>query len=407
MARYHYRGRDASGASVEGTVDAVGVDAVVTQLQRQRITPVSVTEQKATSEQARKSVFDAYRARVTLDDMSMFCRQMHALTKSGMPVMQSIAGLAELSRSPRMREALDRIGVRLRAGVGLAAAMREHPDVFTDIFVAMVSVGENTGRMDDAFRKLIDHVEMERLTRSQLSQALRYPLLVMGAMLAAMLFVNVFVIPNFSRVFARLGKDLPLPTQVLMISSEFIVQWWWVLAVFAAGGAVMFLQWVATDKGRLRWDGMKLNFPIIGPITQRIVLARFARTFAMMSQSGVPVVQALAAVGTTVGNARVKDAVMGIRRGVERGDSVTRSAAGTGLFTPLILQMMAVGEETGTLDTLLHDVADFYEQEVTFSLRRLSEAIEPLVLVVLGVMVLVLALGVFLPMWDISSGSYG
>jgi MSHA biogenesis protein MshG len=267
----------------------------------------------------------------------------------------------------------------------------------------MIHVGESTGKLDEAFKKLIDHVELERETRSRVKQAIRYPASVVIAITIAMAIINLFVIPQFSKVFSKLGADLPLPTRILMATSEFSVQYWWVILLVIVVAVVGFTRYIKTDDGELWWDRVKLKLPLMGKIFEKVALSRFARSFAMMSESGVPILQSLSIIGASIGNRHIANAVADMRRGIERGDSLARTSAATGMFTPLILQMIAVGEETGSVDKLLHDVADFYEEEVDYDLKTLSQAIEPILLVFMGIMVVVLALGVFLPMWELSS----
>lgn len=403
MAQFHYQGRNSSGEKVEGLLEAVSAESVASQLQGQRIVPVRIEERQQTGQEGRRFGFQLRRPSVTLDDLSMFCRQMYALSRAGIPIVQAVNGLAEMSRSELLKDTLHQITVRLRAGASLATAMREHEKVFSPVFVSLVHVGENTGRIDEAFKRLMQHVELERETRNRVSQALRYPSMVLSAMVIAMVIINMFVIPSFSRVFKKLGADLPLPTKILMATSEFTVNYWWMILIVMIGTGVSLYAYVKTDDGHLWWDKLKLRLPIIGKILNKIALSRFTRSFAMMAESGVPIVQALGIVGATLGNRYIESSIASIKRGVERGDSLARSVAATHMFTPLILQMISVGEETGSLDKLLHDVSDFYEEEVDFDLKKLADAIEPIVLVFMGVLVLVLALGVFLPMWELGS----
>lgn len=403
MAQFQFQGRSASGDRVEGRLEATSLDNAIAQLHGQRVVPVRVDEVKDTDGRKEGGRFHLFKPKVTLDDLSMFCRQMYALTRAGIPIVQAVSGLAEMSRSEILRDTLLNIASRLRSGASLATAMQEHGTVFSSIFVSLVHVGENTGRLDEAFKRLMQHIELERETRNRVSQALRYPTIVFSAMVIAMGIINLFVIPNFSRVFKKLGQDLPLPTQILMKTSEFTVNYWWVILLVAVAVVLALFSWIKTDAGRMKWDQFKLRIPIIGSILNKIALSRFTRSFAMMAESGVPLVQSLGIVGATLGNRYIESSVGNIRRGVERGDSLARSAAATHMFTPLILQMIAVGEETGSIDKLLHDVSDFYEEEVDFQLKKLADAIEPIVLAFMGVLVLVLALGVFLPMWELGS----
>lgn len=403
MSHFQYQGRTASGDKVEGHIDGGSVDEVIAQLQSQRITPVRVHPVIDPSSQRKSFRIHFRKPKVTLDDLSMFCRQMYALTRAGIPIVQAVSGLAEMSRSELLKDALHAISARLKSGVSLATAMQERSDVFSHIFVSLVHVGENTGRLDEAFKRLMQHIELERETRNRVSQAFRYPSIVLSAMVLAMAIINLFVIPSFSKVFRKLGENLPLPTQILVATSQFTVNYWWVIVIVTGGAVFALMTWKKTERGALTWDRFKLRVPIIGDILNKIALSRFTRSFAMMAESGVPIVQSLGIVGATLGNRYIESSIGNIRRGVERGDSLARSAAATHMFTPLILQMIAVGEETGALDKLLHDVSDFYEEEVDFQLKKLADAIEPIVLVFMGVLVLVLALGVFLPMWELGS----
>ncbi len=403
MTNFAYKGRTKSGDLVTGTLDAANVDAVARQLQAQLILPVEIKEEV----KQRSQDIDLSKLfpppKIQLDDMVMFCRQMKALTKSGIPIIQAINGLAEHSKSERLKTALQDIVVRLQMGNSLAAAMGSHPKIFSSLFVSLIHVGESTGKLDAAFDKLVHHLELERETKNRISQAVRYPIMVMGAMFVAMMIVNMFVIPQFAGVFSKLGAELPTPTKVLMATSEFTVNYWWLILIVVIGGIFSFIRYIKTENGRYWWDKNKLRLPIIGKIFEKSSLSRFTRSFAMMSESGVPILQCLNIVGGTLGNVYISSAINDIRRGVERGDSLARTCSNSGMFTPLILQMISVGEETGSLDSLLHDVSDFYEEEIDYDLKKMADAIEPIILVFLGILVLTLALGIFLPMWELGS----
>ena len=403
MAKFSYVGRNSQGQKVEGTLDASNADAAAGALKSQQLIPVRIEEviEKKSNDIDLKQFLP--KPKVGLDDLSMFCRQMYALTRSGMPIVQAIRGLADTSKNERMQEVLRQVASELVTGNSLASSMRHHGDIFSHIFVSMVHVGESTGKLDDAFKKLIDHIELERETKSRVKQAVRYPVSVVLAITVAMFIINLFVIPQFSKVFSKLGADLPVPTQILMATSAFTVNYWWLILILLVASFFGFRHYIKTDDGELWWDRIKLKLPLMGKIFEKVALSRFARSFAMMSESGVPILQSLNIIGASIGNRCISNAVADMKKGIERGDSLARTAAASGMFTPLILQMIAVGEETGSVDKLLHDVADFYEEEVDYDLKTLSQAIEPILLVFMGIMVVVLALGVFLPMWELSS----
>lgn len=402
MQTFSYRGRTAQGNEVTGTLEASNAQAAAIQLQNQSIVPVAIQEVEAQRTSLLNMKF-SLRKKVKYDDLIMLCRQMRALTRAGVPIIQAIAGLADISKSEIIKEALSDINVRLATGSSLANAMGAHSKVFNTMFVSMIHVGENTGRLEDAFSKLISHIEMERDTRNRMTQAMRYPIFVVGAMFVALMIINMFVIPQFAKVFSKVGAELPVPTQILVAVSNFTVDYWWLVIGTIVGSVWGFLRYIDSESGRLWWDEVKMKVPIIGSIFEKIALSRFARSFAMTFESGVPVLQALSIVGPTVGNEYIASHIDSIRRGVERGDSLARTSAAAGIFSDLVVQMITIGEETGSLDRLLHDVADFYDEEVDYDLKGLADAIEPIILVFLGILVLVLALGVFLPMWELGS----
>lgn len=411
MASFRFSGRDAQGRKISGSRQAASAEALAGELLAERIIPLSIDAQaeKAAADQDILRQLNKLlgRERVELEELIIFCRQMYSLSKAGVPIIRAIGGLAESARNPYFREVLQTLRSDLEGGTAMAASLGNHPRVFNPLFVSMISVGENTGQLDQAFRQLAGYLEMERETRKRIKQATRYPLFVLIAMSVALAVINLLVIPAFSKVFAQFHAELPLPTQILIGFSEFMQHWWWLLGIGIAGGIVAFVRWIATEPGALVWDRYKLKLPIVGPIFERIALARFTRTFAMMYRAGLPLLQTLSINSHTVGNRHIGTAITAMREGVERGEALTRGAAASGLFTPLVLQMMAVGEETGALDDLFVEVADFYEQEVDYDLKRLADAIEPILIVAMGVMVLILALGVFLPMWELSAAAKG
>ena len=405
MAIFHYSGRDARGSLVEGDISAANHGAAVTQLQVEKI--VITRLESAAIETSKKNISIGFKKKVTIDDQVLLTRQLYALTKAGIPITRAVNGLAESTDNSRLAEILNAIADSLIAGSELAAAFRQFPKTFSPIFVSMIHVGENTGRLDLAFQKLTAHLELERETKKRIKSATRYPIFVMSAIMLAMTVINVMVIPSFASVFAKLGADLPIATRILMASSEFTINYWWlILLTFAIGGYSWF-RFIQTPDGLLWWDGKKLRLPLFGSLFKRIALSRFSRSFAMMLSSGVPILKGLSIVAESVGNKSIGAAIGEMYRGVERGERLTSTAAATGLFTPLVLQMMSVGEETGSIDDLLNDVADFYEEEIDYELKQLADSIEPILLVFLGCLVLILALGVFLPIWDLSGAMGG
>jgi MSHA biogenesis protein MshG len=400
MPDYQYSGRDSGGQQVSGQLVAVSQAAAMSQLQAKKIIITGLKETIAKPKSVEFSF--SIKKKITLDDQVLLTRQLYALTKAGIPIIRALNGLAESTDNDRLAEVLNAVADSLTSGSELATAFRQFPKIFSPIFISMIHVGENTGRLDLAFQKLTAHLELERETKKRIKSATRYPMFVVSAIMMAMTVINVMVIPNFASVFAKLGADLPFATQILIASSEFTINYWWLILLVTVGGGYSWLRYIKTPDGLLWWDTKKLRLPLFGSLFKRIALSRFSRSFAMMLSSGVPILKALSIVAESVGNKSIGVAIEDMSRGIERGERLTSTAAATGLFTPLVLQMMSVGEETGSVDTLLDDVADFYEEEIDYELKQLADSIEPILLVFLGILVLILALGVFLPIWDLS-----
>lgn len=402
MPFFSYKARGPNGDLVQGVLESADADAVAQQLFANGVVPTSIELAKASADDGLPSLWRRFReGSVKPIDVQLFSRQLYTLIRAGVPIMRGLAGLQESAINKAFRKVIQDLRESLDSGRELSAAMRRHPNVFTLFYVSMIRVGEMTGRLDLILLRLSEHLEFERDMRNRIKTALRYPVFVMVVMVIAIVVVNIFVIPQFARVFASFNAPLPLLTQVLLGTSEFFVEYWYVLLAAAVGAVMMFRGFIATKEGRFWWDRKILSFPIFGRIVLKATLARFSRSFALSSKSGVPIIQALNVVASTVDNTYIAHHVENMREGVERGDSILRTATATNVFTPVVLQMIAVGEETGALDELMDEIASMYEGEVEYELKTLSANIEPILIVVLGVMVLILALGVFVPIWDL------
>lgn len=406
MPSYTYRGRDGGGQEVRGRLDAPSQDDAARSLMGMGIIPLQIAEAAASAGIGIRFQ-GLFAEKPGHEDILLFFRQLYALLKAGVPIMRALAGLQESAVNRGMKQVLQDLRESLDAGRELSAAMARHPRVFTPFSINMVRVGEMTGMLEEIFLRLFYHMEFERFMRDQVKAALRYPSFVVAAMAVALVIINIWVIPAFAKVFAGFGTELPLMTRLLIGFSDFMVASWGYLLAALAGAVLGFRVWVGTRKGRYDWDRLKLKIPIAGKIVLKATLARFARSFALASRSGVPVIQALSNVAQTVDNAFVADRIERMRDGVERGESVLRTSIAAGIFTPVVIQMIAVGEEAGSLDDMLQEIADMYQREVEYELKTLSQQIEPILIVFLGIMVLILALGIFLPMWDLGAAVKG
>jgi MSHA biogenesis protein MshG len=408
MLSYAWRGRNQRGEILTGVIDAENDNAVADQLLASGVTPVQIDARKASLSAPSEGWWQALSTPpVHLEDVLLFSRQMYTLQRAGVPILRALAGLQASTAKASLIALLTDLRAGLDQGRELATSMARHPAVFSTFYVAMIRVGEMTGKLTEVFLRLSEHLEFELDVRARVKQALRYPTLVVSAIGIAMVVINVFVLPTFAGVFAGFKTELPLMTRVLLGFSAWTVRWWPLLLAGAVAAAWLLRAWLATPDGRYRWDRAKLRLPIAGDIVLKATLARFARSFALASGSGVPISQAMTVVAQTVDNAFIGQRIEQMRDGVERGESISRCAAATGVFTPVVLQMVAVGEETGELDTLLVEIAQMYERETDYAIKGLSAAIEPILLAVIGAMVLVLALGVFLPLWSLGQAAMG
>jgi len=407
MATFAWRGRNARGELVQGQLEATGEGAVADQLVATGVAPVHIAPVAPAADAMDNWWSRLQRSPVTLEDVLVFSRQMYTLNKAGVPILRAFAGLQASAVKPAMAALLQDIRAGLDQGRELSVAMARHLDVFGNFYIAMIRVGEMTGRLTEVFLRLNEHLEFERDVRERVKQALRYPIFVMIAIGIAMVILNIFVIPVFAKVFAGFNAQLPLITRGLLAFSAWMSAWWPLLLVGAVASFVLLRGYLRTPDGRYRWDRRKLRLPLVGDIVLKATLSRFARSFALLSQSGVPLVQALTVVAQTVDNAYIGSRIEQMRDGIERGESISRCAAATGVFTPVVLQMIAVGEETGELDSLLFEIAGMYERETDYSIKGLSAAIEPMLLAAIAILVLLLALGVFLPLWGLGQAAMG
>lgn len=399
MAQFQYRGRSSRGEIVTGRIEADTADAVASQLFNTGVTPIDIAVARATAIEVR-SLID-FRQKPSEDDMVLFTRQLYALTKAGVPIIRSLKSLSESTRNPALSGALVEVITALESGRDFGQALSRHPHIFSPLYVAMVRVGENSGKLEESLMQMYDHLQREKKTRKQIKSALRYPAMVLVAISIAMAVLTGFVIPAFASVFDQLHGRLPLPTVIIVAISNFVRGWWWLILIVLAAAGGSFAIWKNTERGRYLWHRTLFQLPKLGGIILRASLARFARAFAMTYRSGVPLIQGLTLVSKAVDNDYLGERVVQIRSGVERGESLSRTAITAGLFTPLVIQMLQVGEETGNVDEMLDEVGDFYEREVDYDVENISAIIEPIMIVALAGMVLVLALGVFLPMWEI------
>lgn len=407
MATFEYLARQNDGRSAKGSMEAANENAVADRLIARGSFPISIKESRTKHDLMQVDIGEFFQSKkVDIQELVMFSRQMYSLTKAGIPLTRAIKGLMDTSNCKPIKAALESIYSDLNSGTNLATSFSRHPDIFSELYVSLVHVGENSGRLEESFAQISAYLELEQETAQRIKSATRYPVIVLSLIIGALFIINIFVIPQFARMFDSFNAgELPLATRILISTSEFFVDFWFHLVIAMSLFFVLIKQYRKTINGKLFWDQKKLKIPIFGSIIYRSLLARFSRSFSMMSRSGMPLINSLNVIAKVVDNQWVANHITNMRDGVERGESISSVAKKSDMFSPLILQMINVGEETGQLDEMLDEVADFYENQVDYDLKKISDYIEPVLIVFIGLIVLILALGVYLPMWDLASSS--
>lgn len=402
MPTFQYKARGQRGDAIEGVIEAASTDLAATRLIEGGLTPVDIQPLKQKTGMS-TDIADLFPAKVQLVDLIQFSRQMHSLMKAGVPILSALSGLAAHTVNRTLAKTLTGVMESLQAGRDLSSSMAQFPEVFSVFYISLVRVGETSGRLEEVFHQLATYLQREKKTRDQIKSAMRYPVFVLVAILVAITVINVLVVPAFAAMFAQFGAELPLPTRILIAMSDFTINRWELLL----GGGVALVSggrmYVRSEDGRYAWHKLLLRFPLIGQILYRAALARFSRLFALVQASGIPIVTGLSVVARALDNDFIQERVLSMRDGIERGESLSNTAAGTGIFDHLVLQMLQVGEQSGATDDLLREVADYYDSEVDYAVDKLSASIEPTLTIILAVLVFLLAAGIFLPMWDLAS----
>jgi MSHA biogenesis protein MshG len=325
---------------------------------------------------------------------------MYTLLKSGVPIMNAVKHLADNARSQRLAQVLTSVAEDLGAGRSLGLAMQQHPTVFSPLLVGMVRVGENTGHLNEVFLHLTGYLELEDSTIKRAKSAIRYPTFVIAAIVVGIIIINIFVIPVFAKVYTRAHISLPKITIFLIKISAFFVTYWLMILIFVIFSFIGIRYYLNTPNGRFAWDKFQLQLPIVGVLLKRIILLRFAQTFAIVANSGIPIVEGLTLVAQSINNAYARQEIMAMQDAIQHGNSIIQAARVCKLFTPIELQMLGVAEETGELGAMLHEIAFYYQREVDYDLKRLTDLIEPVLLIAISIMVLLMALAVYLPIWN-------
>jgi len=400
---FTYRVRDKSGKVVSGEIEGSSPAVVAKALRDRGMIPLQV-EQKRSGMMQMEIKIPGFSSRVKSKEVVIFSRQFATMVNSGLALIRALTVLEEQADSDALREILGKVRVDVERGTSLSAAMDRHPKVFNDLYVSMIRAGEIGGVLDETLLRLADILEDQLKLRSKIRSSMAYPLVIGFLIVSVTTAMIVFVVPVFTDLYDELGggASLPAPTQALITLSEIIVGYWWLLILVMGGGIFAFRRWIQTEPGRLMWDTLKLKFPVFGKLAHKTALSRFSRTLAVLSRTGVPILQAIDIVAETSGNRLVAKALDDVKDSVRAGESLAAPLARHKIFPPMVVQMMRVGEETGEMDAMLAKVADFYEREVDDTVSALTSLIEPLLIVVMGVTVGSILIALYLPIFNIA-----
>jgi MSHA biogenesis protein MshG len=405
MQTYVYEGRNKLGEKMRGRIESINPNAVAKWLMESEIAPIRIRELPKPAQQPEWLMNLTGENKVDMLELQMLTRQMANMVRAGMPLMLAVEGIQRSTTSKPLAKALLAVRADLDRGSELSSAFARHPKIFDDFYVNMVKVGEGSGQLDEAFRALFKQIEFDRDLNKKVKSAVRYPTFVMSALAIGMAVLMLFVIPVFAATYKNLKAELPMITQVLISISQFSRAYWWVVLAVIGVAVFAFKRWTATERGGYLWDRTKSQLPVIGSIISKACVSRFCRNFAMASRSGVPLVPSLELAARVVGNAFYEQRILQMRRGVERGDNFSRVATTAGIFTSMEVQMISVGEATGEVAEMMDQIAQIHSEDVTYEVSKLSETIEPLLLGIMGVMVGVLLLGVFTPLWNLGQAA--
>jgi len=405
MQTYLYEGRNKLGEKMHGRIESANPNAVAKWLMESDISPIKIRELPRPAEQPEWFTNLTGENKVPILELQLLTRQMANMVRAGMPLLLAIEGIQRSTTNKALAKALLAVRADLDRGSDLSTAFARHPKIFDDFYVNMIRVGEGSGRLDESFRALYKQIEFDRDLNKKVKSAVRYPTFVMSALAIGMAVLMLFVIPVFAATYKNLHAELPMITQVLIAISEFSRHYWWVVGAVIGAVVFAFRKWTATERGHYLWDRTKTRLPVIGSILSKASVARFCRNFAMASRSGVSLVPSLELAARVVGNAFYAQRILQMRRGVERGENFTRVATTTGIFSSMELQMISVGEATGEVAEMMEQIAQIHSEDVTYEVSKLAETIEPILLGIMGVMVGILLLGVFTPLWNLGQAT--
>jgi type IV pilus assembly protein PilC len=398
-ATFVYKALDRAGGTLNGEVTGDSKAAVAAQLRMRGLTVVDVDEKK--SSMNIEDILDRYRG-LKARHVTVMARQLATMISSGLSLLRALYVLEEQTEAPKLRNAIVAVRQDVEAGLSLSQAMAKHPRVFNDLFVAMVRAGETGGNLEEVLERVAVQLEKDDNLRRTVRSAMVYPILIGVFAVLVLIGMVLFIIPIFADMFKDLGGELPALTQFMINLSDAMRSYWWAFLLIPVGLAFAFRKWKRTDRGGLMWDMLKLRMPMrVGDIVRKIAVARFARTLGTLTASGVPILQAIDITAKTAGNRVISDPMAEVAERVREGQPLAVPLARTGVFPVMVTQMLSVGEETGAVDSMLHKLADFYDDEVATMLKSLTSIIEPIMMIAVGCIVGVVVIAMYMPLFKI------
>lgn len=402
MPNFRYKVRDRNGKATTGMIDAPTIQVAGDRLYQLGYLPITIEEEGSAVSPVMSDLWKRFK-KVKLKDIIFFSQQLSTLYKAGLPLLTGLESLTEQTENKKLKPVLETIGRLIEGGSTLYEAISKYPDVFPPVYVNMVRAGETSGTLSESLDRFVALADRELRTRQRVKEATRYPKIVIFSVIIAFAVLIAFVIPRFAQIFTRFNTPLPLPTRIMIGINDLFHTYWYLVLCVLVGIPILFKRYIRTEQGRYFWDKVKTRIPMFGPLLLKIALSRFAYTFVMLNRSGIPILQTLEITSTTIDNVVFSQSIEKIGRNVREGRSLTDAMKESGRFTPLVIQMVAIGESSGTLDEMLMRVTEHYDIEVDNAVKELSTYIEPILTLFLGIVVLFLALAVFLPWWNMAS----
>jgi type II secretory pathway component PulF len=402
MPTFKYRVRDRSGKAMTGTIDAPSVEMAGNRLYQTGYFPIAIEEVSGSVSISLSDLWKRFQ-KVKLEELIIFSQQFSTLYKAGLPLLSGLRSLKEQTLNQKFKEVLEEIGLQIEGGNTLFGAMSKYPDVFPVVYVNMIRAGETSGRLGESLDRFVTLADRELRTRQKVKETTRYPKIVIFSVIIAFFVLLAFVIPRFAEVFARFNTPLPLPTKIMIEINNLFRNYWYLVLSAIVFIPILLIRYIQTEKGRVFWDRLKTRIPGFGRLFLIAALSRFAHTFVMLNKSGIPILQTLEIASTTINNVILSQSIEEIGRKIREGGSLADAMRESGRFTPLVIQMVAVGESTGTLDEMLVRITEYYDIELENTIKKMTTYIEPVLTLFLGVVVLFLALAVFLPWWNMAS----